>query len=370
MNTTGNILCPLCSARDPQITLLSYPLFRHMDFSVFHTGPNRIGHCRTCHLVFRITDTEEQEVIDAMYTGEEYLRHEEPHTLIIPGHDKPVPLSCVQAGLLSPLFAGTDISVLDIGCFDGKLLTEIEKVSHASVLCGFDVRERLQYPRGPAFRFFSGSLETVHGCFDWILMSHSLQYIHDMYSLFSHIRRLLKPDGRLFIHVPDFSAKPATLLLGDLYYHYTPAILGTILRRMGFKPCPLENDCFPRDILVTASQRNHQGCCVDEADTHFETGLAYLAGLAEGLNALEISGSMGVLGTTIDAAFSEYCLGNRASFFVDENPGKTGAFFHGKPVLHPRSLQERDVVVIPMGKSGEIIRQRFSRHYSGTYVCV
>ena len=200
--------CPLCSATDVEITLLPYPLFRHMDFSIFHPGPNRIGRCRVCHLVFRIVGSEEQRDVDAIYCSETYLRHEEPHTLVIEGHDVPVPMPYVQARILAPFLMADDLSVLDIGCFDGRLLSEIEKVRHASDLCGFDVGERPQFPSGEKFRFVSGDMETINGLFDIIIMSHSIQYIRDISQLFKRIRELLKPGGQLFIQVPDFSAKP------------------------------------------------------------------------------------------------------------------------------------------------------------------
>ncbi|NDJ15296.1 MAG: hypothetical protein EBY17_29635, partial [Acidobacteriia bacterium] len=72
----------------------------------------------------------------------------------------------------------------------------------------------------------------------------------------------------------------------------------------------------------------------------------------------------------IDAAFVDQCMGTRVAFFADENPRKIGKTFHGKPIVHPRSVGDKSVVVIPMGAAGETIRDRLSAQYPGTYQCV
>lgn len=370
MKPINSNICPLCLSTDVEITLLPYPLFRHMDFSPFHPGPNRIGRCQVCQLVYRIVGDEEQREIDAIYCSETYLKHEEPHTLVIDGHDAPVPMPYVQARILAPFLTAAALSVLDIGCFDGKLLSEIEKVCHASDLCGFDVGERPQFPRGEKFRFVSGGMETIIGLFDLIIMSHSIQYIRDISQLFKRIQALLKPGGKLFIQVPDFSAKPTSLLLGDLYYHYTPVIIGNILHRMGFELQILDNEYFPRDILALALSVNTERVVSFISDKHFTPCLSRLAEMTERFDQIAASGIIGILGTTIDAAFADHCLGTRVSLFVDENPKKVATTFLGKPVRHPRSIKEKDVVIIPMGKTGEAIRDRFSKQYPGVYVCV
>lgn len=340
-----------------------------MDFSIFHPGPNRIGRCRVCQLVFRIVGDDEQRDIDAIYCSETYLRHEEPHTLVIDEHNEPVPMSYVQARILAPFLRVADPSVLDIGCFDGRLLSEIEKMCHVSDLCGFDVGERPQFPYGEKLRFVSGCMETIHGLFDLIIMSHSIQYIRDISQLFKRIRGLLKPGGQLFIQVPDFSAKPTSLVLGDLYYHYTPAIISNILHRMGFALRILDNDYFPRDILAIAHPGKTERDVTFIPGKHLGPCLSRLAEMTERFDQIAASGVMGVLGTTIDAAFADHRLGARVLFFVDENPKKVATTFHGKPVRHPQSIKEKDVVIIPMGKTGETIRQRFSKQYPGVYVC-
>ena len=78
---------------------------------------------------------------------------------------------------------------------------------------------------------------------------------------------------------------------------------------------------------------------------------------------------IGIFGTTIEAAFANYCFSERASYFVDENPDKIGITFNGKHVFHPESVKEEDTVIIPMGDAGIRIGKRLSAKYKGNYVC-
>jgi SAM-dependent methyltransferase len=370
ITSTSTRNCPLCGASAIEILELPYPLFRHLDFASFYPPPNRIGRCKACRLVFRIVTPDEMEAIDAIYRSEEYSRHEEPHTVMAPGYDGPVTLPFLQAELLRPYLDREGVRVLDIGCFDGQLLSEISNRCVAEDLCGFDVGERPCFPKNQSYRFVTGGLEKITGRFDLIIMSHSMQYIRDVKGLFGLIKDCLDEEGVLFVQVPDFSLKPCSLLLGDLYYQYTKPIINNIFRQMEFEPTPLINDYFPRDVLIVARKSRESANGVYEDDSRIHGSISHIRDMAERLAALPRHSRMGILGTTIEAAFAEYCLGDQVSFFIDENPNKVGTAFHGKDVRHPRAVSLNDVVIIPMGSAGESIRERFSKQYHGSYVCV
>lgn len=372
-SNTTIITCPLCTSANVEITELPYPLFRHMDFSIFHHGPNRIGRCLVCNLVFRCTDEDGEKKNNALYESQEYVAHEEPHTLVVDGYDEPVPASFIQAKLLLPVLSSKKHpAILDIGCFDGMLLSEISKICSTSDLCGFDVAERPQFPTGDKFRFVSGKIGSIHGSFDLIILSHSIQYIQDIPLLFERVKLLLKPEGKLFIQIPDFSLKPATLLFGDLYYHYTPEIIRNMLQFMGFKFQLLNNNYFPRDILVIVAPGEIKDDQNFVSDKYLSACVFRINEITKQLAQLARTSLdiMGVLGTTIDAAFVEHCLGNRISFFVDENPKKAGTNFHGKPVIHPNQLTDKHHTILPYGKSGTMIKKRFMTSYQGMFSIV
>lgn len=362
--------CPLCGADTTEKLELPYPLFRHLDFLSFYPAPNRMIRCKTCQLVFRLVQPDEMEAIDAIYKSAEYSRHEEPHMIMAPGYDGPVTLPFLQAELLNPYLKRENLRILDIGCFNGRLLNEIANRCDVSDLCGFDVEERPEFSEAGACRFVTGGLEKITGCFDLIIMSHSMQYISDVKGLFSLIADSLDQGGLVFVHVPDFSQKPCSLLFGDLYFQYTKPIINNIFRCMGFEPMPLVNNFFPRDVLTVARKKRQLSNPVYEKDELIYKSIRQIQAMAERLVALPEYNSIGILGTTIEAAFAEHCLGGRVSFFVDENPRKIGTSFHGRDVRHPRTINADEVVVIPMGSSSESIRERISSQYSGHYVCI
>jgi SAM-dependent methyltransferase len=371
MKKSITTICPLCKSTDIKITILPYPSFRHMDFSTFHRGSNRIAQCLSCSIVFRCDDEEKEKMITSIYKSHEYEKHEEPHTLVVDDYNEPVPASFIQAKLISSLLSDKSSAVLDIGCFDGMLLSEISKIANVSDLCGFDVAERPQFPTGANFRFISDNLESIHGKFDLIIFSHSIQYIQNIQLLFDRIRALLKANGKLFIQVPNFSLKPANLLFGDLYYHYTPDILGNILQTMGFKFEFLNNNYFPRDILAIATLTDIKDK-KNISDKSFDICVSRLSEINKQLTQFTNTSScfMGVLGTTIDAAFVDNCLGTCISFFVDENPRKVGTSFHGKPILHPNQLTNKHHTILPYGESGLMIKKRFKSLYQGSFIVV
>lgn len=362
--------CPLCGADTTEKLELPYPLFRHLDFLSFYPAPNRMIRCKTCQLVFRLVQPDEKEAIDAIYHSAEYSRHDEPHTIMAPGYDEPVTLPFLQAELLKPYLKRENLRVLDIGCFNGRLLSEIANRCEVSDLCGFDVEERPGFSEAEYCRFVTGGLEEITGCFDLIIMSHSMQYISDVKGLFRLIEDCLDQEGLIFVHVPDFSRKPCSLLFGDLYFQYTKPIVNNIFRCMGFDSMPLVNNFFPRDVLTVARKNQQLPNPVYEKDDCIYKSIRQIQDMAERLSGLPSYPSIGILGTTIEAAFAKHCLGDRVSFFIEENPHKIGLSFHGKDVRHPGTITDDEVVVIPMGISSESIKERFSNQYHGYYVCI
>lgn len=100
-------------------------------------------------------------------------------------------------------------------------------------------------------------------------------------------------------------------------------------------------------------------CCVE-----------YLDDIAGELNEIPEVSRIEILGTTINAAFINSVLDNKVDFFVDENLDKVDSLFYNKKVIHPDSLDESDITVIPYGETGHKINERFTNKYRGRFVCV
>jgi SAM-dependent methyltransferase len=368
--------CPLCGSEDVEIFSVPYPLFEHREFDVIHDGPSALGRCRDCLMVFRNDGDAVAATIDGIYRRKEYVTRNEPlHTVYATESGGLKTMPFLQAELLAPFIPGQNAAVLDIGCFDGRLLRELAGRHGDAGLCGFDVSEetRSRFPEGGNFRFVSGSLAEVTGSFDLIVLSHSIQYIRDLGELFGQVSRLLKPGGVVFVQVPDLDRRATSLLFGDLHFHFTQAVLENMFANFSFSCSFLDNRWFPRDLLAIgkagkADRAETQPVTRDDAAV--EQALDYLEAMTGKLEGLSQGTRTGVLGTTVDAAFVNSVLGERAAFFVEENEKKIGATFHGKPVLSPADVSATDRVILPMGEAGEALSSRLSGAYEGEYICV
>jgi len=104
--------------------------------------------------------------------------------------------------------------VLDLGCGAGSLRTQLAGLN----VIGVDVDPKeLARNRGlSSVCAESRSLPFASGSFDFVICHHSLEHFRDAVSVIREIRRVLKPQGRLFVSVPDgrsFSDRLYRLLL-------------------------------------------------------------------------------------------------------------------------------------------------------------
>jgi len=361
--------CPYCFEKPVEIIELNFTMFRHFGFvDLKKTGVT--GRCPHCRLLFNILDAGEIERLDRLYRTPHYAKSGVTHqTFLVPEYNGRVTRSFLQAEILSRHIDTDRPSILDIGCFDGTLLRELKARYPGAALHGFDVNTHLRhfFPSRDNFHFWTSSIEEIEGIFNVISMSHSLMYIRDIRGLLNTIGRLLKPDGAVFVQVPDIRRNPYSLLLGDQYYHYTPVILENIFRVGGFDFSILDNDWFPRDIAAVARPRAGHDAVSFGEDVSIHGCIEALREKKAKLKAMPDGTEFGVLGTTIAAAFVDSILGDRVLFFADENSNSPGRTFRGKKVLHPSSMDKTDCLIIPYGASNEAITERFTRVYGLTH---
>ena len=129
--------------------------------------------------------------------------------------------------------------LLDIGCGDGSFLLAARSAGWIVVgtemnpepgrVAGLDVRE---------------DITQVSDCalFDCITMWHTLEHMRDIGSTLSNVSRLLKPDGKVLIAVPDNGSLQSRLFrqtwlhldVPRHLYHFDAGSLSFCLKRAGF----------------------------------------------------------------------------------------------------------------------------------------
>lgn len=122
--------------------------------------------------------------------------------------------------------------ILDLGCGSGSLAAQVAGLNVTGVDIDVSVPARNEgFPRACAD---SDRLPFAGRSFDLVICHHSLEHVHDVPGTIAEIRRVLRPEGRLFVTVPDgssFSDRLYRLLLcgGGHFQRFTFAgIVGGI----------------------------------------------------------------------------------------------------------------------------------------------
>ena len=55
---------------------------------------------------------------------------------------------------------------------------------------------------------------------------------------------------------------------------------------------------------------------------------------------------------------------------MDENLSKVGETFRGKKIVHPENLNDTNHTILPFGKTGLMIQERFEKLYNGIFMVV
>jgi SAM-dependent methyltransferase len=264
-------------------------------------------------------------------------------------------------------------SILDIGCFDGRLLRAFRDSYPAARLFGRDVGESLRrfFPPEDGIAFAADDSVWASGPFDLIVFSHSLQYVPDLNDVLQRAAAHLSAVGKFFVQVPNLANRPSSMLLGDLHQHFTRASLTNLLSLNGYDATIVEPTGFPRDLVMIAAPTN------GKREVRSFDGLHTVSATAGALDAMaqkvvdlmkDVGGN--VLGTTIDAAFVASVLGKKLQDFVDEAPLPADARFLGRSVRHPATLAQHERTFVPLGSGAGAALRRLQGAYRGEFFLI
>jgi hypothetical protein len=159
--------------------------------------------------------------------------------------------------------------------------------------------------------------------------------------------------------------------LGDQTWYFYRHNIDMLFARFGFCVQHSDSRWFSRETFGMAG-------LAKVADLSEYTELNILPQIISSLDSLSdkllkstpAQQKVGVLGTTINAAFANTILKDRCSYFIEENSAKSGQQFHGKPVIHPQQLTADQVVLIPYGESALSLSERFANNYEGIFISI
>jgi SAM-dependent methyltransferase len=283
-------------------------------------------------------------------------------------------------------YMAPQMRVLDIGCGNGGLLKTLSKRTPIRA-SGIDPAprcvQRLIAEGFSAHQGHLGHLPENCGTYDFIILSHVLEHVVDLSGALLAVRRLLAPQGKLYVETPDASRYH----LEDLppFYFFDPEHINHFdtasLKALGVKNAWRTTDCVEKTILLPRNRCYPAAGLILEADASAfaqegesialkEKIAAYVDASLQKLHNAKTSLADAVLHRPIvlwgAGSQAQRLLENsplkeaRIVAVVDRDTNKQGKFFAHCVVQSPeeglRQLPENTLVVICAAIHAETIR--------------
>ena len=255
--------CPVCGAST------IHPVLEAKDYTV--SGETfSIWHCDACTARFT-QDVPTKEAIGPYYQSDAYISHSDTKEGLVNRLYHQVREITLQSKrkLVQRASGKTNGHLLDIGCGTGAFLNTMH-------LSGWTVKGLEPDPgaRKVAATRYNLSVDPTDGLFalppasyDVITLWHVLEHVHDLRPYIDHFRQLLKPDGTLFIAVPNYTSLDAahygpTWAAYDVprhLYHFSPKSMDHLLQPSGLRVTSLRPMWFDSFYVSMLSERYKHG---------------------------------------------------------------------------------------------------------------
>jgi SAM-dependent methyltransferase len=237
------LACPLCEGRE--LRTVVWARDRHYG----NPGSFATARCERCGLQF-LNPMPTDGFLSTAYPDDYYA-----HTPIIPKSQKARRVKKLKRLLRYLLYYRanwtgdpqfkTPGAVLDIGSGAGTFLAMMREKGWR--VCGVEPDLRsAERGREEGMEIFGGTIDAAHyppESFDYVRSNHSFEHITNPREVLREVRRIIKPNGYLFIGVPNICGLMARVW-GTYWWYlgapvhtfgYCPATLGMLLEQEGFR---------------------------------------------------------------------------------------------------------------------------------------
>ena len=231
--------CPSCHSDQIE------PVFRAEDYTVTHeTFP--IWQCAACS--FRFTqDVPDAEAIGVYYRSEEYISHSNTTKGLVNSLYHLVRRQTLadKRHLILSATRMRQGRMLDIGAGTGAFVAYMQQ--HGWEVAGLEpdetARERALADHKVQLMDTSSLFSLPAGSYDAVTLWHVLEHVHDLHPYVEQLKTLIKPGGRIFIAVPNYTAYDATVYgaawaaydVPRHLYHFSPDAMEDLLTRHGLQ---------------------------------------------------------------------------------------------------------------------------------------
>ena len=315
------------------------------DCKVWPAG-GKMGVCPQCGCAQAVLDTACQKEADAIY-GNYQIYHQSAgaeQSVFDAVSGQPLTRSAFLVQRLNEThLLPAHGRMMDFGCGIGNLLRSFGAIFPDWTLAGLELSDaqRQKVESIPQVeRLFTPPLSDVPGEFDLITMVHSLEHIPSPLLCLDEIRAKLKPGGLLLVDVPDCAANPFMFLVADHSSHFCLPVLQRLVQNAGFEIVVATNQLIAKELTVIGRKSSKPATpnwstagIMDAAALN--GSITWLENLSREAHNLSSRQPFGIFGTSIAATFLFGELGEAVEFFVDEDPGRQGQVFNGRPIYAP-----------------------------------
>ena len=331
-----------------------------------------IVHCKNCNLVQTLVNSDWQRNIEAIYSAYEIYHQANGKEQKVFAAGGGVGTERSEA-LLSNISKQVELpekgNLLDIGCGNGAFLKIFSQKMLPWKLYGseFDEKYQEEVEQIPNVqKMHAEPLSQIDTKFDLISMIHVLEHIPHPVKILSEIKKMLTPNGLLFIQVPNPTENPFATMIADHCSHFTQNSLGRILSKCGLSIIHYSTEWISREISLIAKRSESPKDLVipfePKETTALKNNMRWLEKLSSEIDKIMESTKIVIFGSAISATFA---AGNRLEkvfAFVDEDESRIGKSHLKKDILHLNAIPVEYPIYIPFAPPfGEKVASRLKR---------
>lgn len=230
--------CPVCGSADinPLLTVKDHSVSKE-DFVIWQ--------CSNCSLRFT-QDVPDESLIGSYYQSSDYISHSNTSKgLINQLYQKVRNYTLNQKADLIIGETAKRGKILDLGAGIGAFLNTMKEKGWEITGIEPDAGARQQ-----AKNLFNIELQETNALaqlsangFDAITLWHVLEHVHQLHTYVERLKSLLRPNGKLFIAVPNYQSLDSSIykLYWAAYdvprhlYHFTPRAIAILMEKHGLK---------------------------------------------------------------------------------------------------------------------------------------
>lgn len=255
--------CPSCGSDQLQ------GVIEAEDYTVSHQRFT-ILQCGRCGLRFT-QDIPGPDVIGSYYRSENYISHTETSKGLINQLYHLIRKQTLgdKRRLLQMVTGLEQGRLLDIGAGTGAFAGYMKE--HGWETTGLEPDEGARAQAEKLYKIRLLPMDQLNGLpaegFDAITLWHVLEHVHDLHPYLEQLKKLLKPEARLIIAVPNYTSYDAGVYKGSWaaydvprhLYHFSPDAMDTLLESHGLYLQATQPMWFDSYYISMLSEKNKRG---------------------------------------------------------------------------------------------------------------